>query len=177
MSEQIEQVEQVEVEAVEQPVEEVQEAEEVVQAEEVEEVESLEPETDVVDSAVEENKRLKQQLEDIKNDDSNVLEQNEALKAELERAEALSVVTKENAELKAQLEGIKRKSITDNLITTGVLNEGLRDWADSLTFKQLDSYAKNAPKRRNILQEKNETVSTDDKMAAFNKEQRKSRIL
>jgi len=175
-NEQVQSTEQAD--TVEQPVQETANAEEVEQVQEAEKVEVVEEkETDIVADAAEENKRLKQQLEDIKNDDSNVLEQNEALKAELEQQQQLAKIAGENAELKAQLEGIKRKSITDNLIKSGGLTNDLKEWADGLTYEQLQTYAANAPKRKNILQQTNDTVSTSQIAEEFLKVQNKGRIM
>lgn len=133
---------------------------------------------DMVAKALRENEALKKQLEDIRNNDANVFEQNEALKAELASQEKLLKIAKENEELQQQLDGIKRKSLIDSLITRGSLNNELKDWAGRLPMKDLEEFASHAPKVKTILDQTNEHLTkADQDMEAWRKQQQKSRII
>lgn len=135
-------------------------------------------EDDMVTRAMRENEELRKQLEDLKNSQTNVFEQNEALKAELANQEKLMKIAEENAALQAQLDGIKRKSLIESLVARGSLNNDLRTWAEALPFDSLQEFAKHAPKVKTILQEKNGDVSEADKdMEEWKKSQQRSRII
>lgn len=169
-----EEVEEV-VEETPQPEEEAEEA--PAEEEPVEEVDEIQSEDDMVAQAMRENEELKKQLEELKNSQTNVFEQNEALKAELENQEKLAKVAEENAQLQAQLDGIKRKSLIESLVAKGSLNNDLREWAEALPFESLQEFAKHAPKAKTILDQKNEGTEPDKEMEEWKKEQNRSRIL
>lgn len=132
---------------------------------------------DVVKQAEEVNKALKEELEALKSRTSNVFEENEALKIELEEQKKLDGLAKENAEIKAKLEAIKRSTLVDGMIATGKINENLREWADNLSYEQLEEFSKHAPKVKTILDQKNPSTLSDEDMEKWKKEQQKSRIL
>jgi len=143
-----------------------------------EELNSTSDKKDLFEEAQATNKQLKQQLEELKNSNTNVFEENAVLKAELEEQQKLVEIAKENAEMKQQLEGIKRNSIIDSLIASGGLTNDLKDWAQSLSFEQLEIFNKYAPKVKTILQQTNDHVSDAEKnMQEWKKAQSKSRII
>ena len=143
------------------------------------EVETVEEEqtSDLVAEALAEKERLQAELEALKTDDTNVFEQNAKLKADLEEAKKLQEVASENAKLKAQLEDAKRQTMIDSMIKTGQLTNNLKEWADGLSFDQLQQFKESAPRRKNILEEKNPTGIKDDTMLEFVTKQKQSRIL
>lgn len=132
---------------------------------------------DVVKQAQEINKKLKQELEDLKTRNSNVFEENEALKLQLEEQKALDKLSIENAEIKAQLEAIKRNTMIEHLIASGKINNNLKAWAENLTFEQLEEFSKHAPKTKTVLDQKNSTTETDEDMQKWLEEQKRSRII
>ena len=158
------------------------EATEAVEPEPVEVSEEVvEPEqeakTDLVTDAMRKNEELKAQLEELKNSNANVFEENEVLKVELEQQEKLVEIAKENAEMKGQLEAIKRNSIVEQLIASGSINEKLRAWSDRMSFDDLQEFAEHAPKIKTILQETNNGVIADEDMKSWHEKESKSRII
>jgi len=140
--------------------------------------EAQEASSDMVSDALKQNEELKKQLEELKNANTNVFEQNEVLKAELAEQQKLLKIAKENEELQAQLEGIKRNSLVESLIASGSLTNDMREWADSMSFDQLQEFAKHAPRVKNILQQTNEPSEIhDEELDAWKKDQNRSRIL
>ena len=132
----------------------------------------------MVTKAMAENEALKKQLEDLKNANTNVFEQNEVLKAELAAQEQMVKVAKENEALTAQLEGIKKTSLIESLIARGSLTTESREWADQQDYASLQTFAQHAPKRKSILEQKNnEATEPAKKMEEWRKKQQKSRIL
>jgi hypothetical protein len=158
------------VESAEEP--EVQETEEVQEVEE-----AVEP--DIVSQALEEQKRLKEELAALAETD-NVFEQNEALRKKLEEAKKAQELEVENQKLLAELEGIKKNSLINGMMADGRLNNGLKEWADGLTYDQLQAFAEKAPKLRNVLNEKNNSERNESGltpiMAKFQKEQNRARV-
>jgi hypothetical protein len=127
---------------------------------------------DLVAQALEKEKALKEQLEALNTDSENVFERNAILEKKLEDAQKLAELEAKNKEMEGQLETIKRKSITDSL----KLNSEMREFADGLSFDQLQVFAKNAPKMKTILQQKNDVSKENDIVKEFNKQHNKSRI-
>ena len=155
--------------------------EETTQTDEtVETTETEEEPSDLVSEALAEQERLKAELEALKTQEGNVFEENAKLKAELEEAQKAADLAKENDNLKAQLEGIKRDSLTKQLIAQGAITKDMEEWADGLSFDQLQAFADKAPKRKTILDQKNN--GAEDKtplmaMQEWKKTQNKSRIM
>ena len=167
-------------ESTDQPVETIEESKpidetttnEAEQAEEVQEPDAGQP--DLVADALAEQARLKEELEALKTAESNVFEQNALLQAELEDAKKLAKMAEENKDLQSQLEGIKRKAITDSLN----LNDKMSEFVNGLSFEQLQTYAENAPRRKTILDEKNNGAeSSDTDFEAWKLKMSKSRIV
>jgi len=143
----------------------------------VEEV-SQEAEPDMVAQAQAQNEALKAELEALKNSDTNIFEQNELLKKELEDAKQLAKMAEENKTLQGQLEAIKKNSLIDGMIASGQITNDLKEWAGSMTFESLQTFAKSAPRARTILDETNPVDEVaDGTMEDWKEKQSKSRIL
>jgi len=157
--------------------------EDVEQAEQTEEQEAQTEETqevkpDLVAEAQAEQKRLMEEIEALKTEDTNIFEQNAQLKVDLEDAKKLQAVASENAKLKAQLEDSKRNTLTDSMLKSGKITADMRGWADGLSFDQLQEFARHAPRRKTILDEKNTGAEpTDTTFEEWNKKISKSRII
>ena len=135
-------------------------------------------EPDMVAQAQAQNEALKAELEALKNSDTNIFEQNEILKKELEDAKKLAEMAEENKTLQNQLEAIKKNSLIGGMIADGRLDAGLKEWADDMSFDQLQTFAKSAPRQKNILQEQNPVDQSEDgDMEEWKEKQSKSRIL
>jgi len=129
---------------------------------------------DLLTAAIAEKARLEAELEALKSsDDGNIFEQNAILKSELEDAQKLQEMAVENAELKSKLEGIKRETIIKSLNLT----EKMTTWADSLTFKQLEEFATMTPRRKTILDARNNAGEESSTITKFKEEQETSRIM
>jgi len=158
----------------------VEETPEVIEEAPIEtEVESEEKKSDAVSEAMEQNKKLKEELEELKANTSNVFEDNAILKQELEDQKKLAEMAKENAEIREQLDNIKRTAIIDEMMATGKINGDLKEWAQELSLPQLEKFMKNAPKMKTILDEINDaaTSSPSDEMEKWHADQMKSRII
>lgn len=155
---------------------EVQTDNEVPTPEEAPEV-PVEAEPDMVAEAQAANEALKAELEALKNSDTNIFEQNEILKKELEDAKKLAEMAEENKTLQSQLEAIKKNSLLDGMIADGRLNNSLREWADSQSYESLQTFAAKAPKRKTILDEKNDVDTRPSNMLEFKRTQNRSRIM
>jgi len=132
---------------------------------------------DMVAEAQKANEALKAELEALKNSDTNIFEQNEILKKELEDAKKLAEMAEENKALQGQLEAIKKNSLIEGMVASGQITNDLKEWASGMNFDQLQTFAGSAPKVKTILEEKNPVDNTDETMEEWKKKQQKSRIL
>lgn len=139
--------------------------------------EPTEAPNDAVADAIKQRDALQAELDALKNSDTNIFEQNEILKKKVEDAKKLAEIAVQNKELQSQLDAIKKNSLVEGMIASGQLNNGLRDWADGMSYDQLQEFSKHAPKAKTILDIKNDATTADDDMEKWHNEQNKSRIL
>jgi len=156
--------------------EDTQTVETTEEAAPIEEVEKAEP--DMVADAQAQNDALKAELEALKNSDTNIFEQNEILKKELEDAKKLAEMAEENKTLQGQLDAIKKNSLIDGMVASGQITNDLKEWAGGMTYDQLQTFATSAPKARTILDETNPVdQAADETMEEWKEKQSRSRIL
>ena len=160
---------------------EVQEDTTEVEEQEGEETEdTTEDLPDSVKEAMDLNKQLKEELEELKTKTTNVFEENAVLQAELDEQKKLAEMAKENAEIKAQLEKMKRNVLVEGMLATGKITNELKEWAEKIPLEQLEEFNKLAPKQKTILDQINnaeDDTEGDAELQKWHKEMMKSRIL
>jgi hypothetical protein len=155
--------------SVEAPVEEAAPAE-------AEATEATPEELDLYEEARKSNEALKAELDEIKASDANVFAQNEELKKQIEDAKKIKEISEQNAQLQAELNGIKKADLIANMTNNGQLSVAMGDWAESQSYENLQQFAKIAPKHKTILNQKNPANEATDIAKKFNEEQNRSRI-
>lgn len=139
--------------------------------------EEKEIEVDEVKAALDLNTKLKDELEAFKAQNSNVYEENETLKKEIEDQKKLMEMAAQNAEMTAKLEAIKKDTLIGGLMSSGRINKDLKEWAGNLSYEQLLEFNRHAPRVKTILDEKNSYVSENTEFEEWHKEQSIPRII
>jgi len=153
----------------------IEENQEEVQKQTPEESQAVDE--DLYDKARQQNESLKAELKEIEESDDNVFAQNESLKKKIEDAKRIREVSEENAKLQAELNGIKKAALIEEMQGNGQLTVAMGDWAEEQGYEGLQQYAKIAPKHKTILHEINKSSGETDIAKQFNEEQNRGRIL